>query len=53
MVSCNAFYGVYITYSICHIVVSIKNDGGGGGGAHRKCSLTGVIRVPSAFLRKL
>ena len=49
MVSCSAFDGVYMTSVVCHILVSIKNDGG----PHRNCGLTRVIRVPSTFLRKL
>ena len=50
MVSCSAFYGVYMTTVVfCHILVSIKNDGG----PHRNCSLTRVIRVLSTFLHKL
>ena len=51
MVSCSAFYGVNIM-----LVVSVMflypstNDGG----PHRNCTLyTRMIRVPSAFLRKL
>ena len=50
LVSCSAFYGVYMA-----IVVSViflypsKNDDG----PHKNYSLTRVIRAPSTFLRKL
>ena len=51
MVSCSAFYGVYMmsVVSVMFLYPS-RNDGG----PHRNCSLyTRVIHVPSAFLRKL
>ena len=49
--SCSAFYGVYnmSVVSTMFLYPSRKD-----GGLHRNCTLyTGVIRVPSAFLRKL
>ena len=50
MVSCSAFYGVYMTTVASVIFLSpSKNDGG----PHRNCSLTRAIRVPSTFLPKL
>ena len=52
MVSCSAFYGVYMM----SVVVSVmflypsRNDGG----PHRNCNLyKRVIRVPRAFILKL
>ena len=51
MVSCSAFYGVYMmsVVSVMFLYPS-RNDGG----LHRNCTLyTRVIHVPSAFLRKL
>ena len=48
---CSAFYGVYLMslVSVMFLYPS-RNDGG----PHRNCTLyTRVIRVPSAFLRKL
>ena len=50
MVSCSAYYGVYVTTVVS--VISLypsENDGG----PHRNCSLTRVVHVPSTFLRKL
>ena len=51
MVSCSAFYGVYMMSEVFVMLLKLsRNDGG----PHRNCSLyTRVIRVPSAFLRKL
>ena len=51
MVSCSTFYGVYMmsVVSVMFLYPS-RNDGG----PHRNFTLyTRVIRVPSAFLRKL
>ena len=51
MVSCSAFYGVYMmsVVSVMFLYPSRNDDG-----MHRSCSLyTRVICVPSAFLRKL
>ena len=50
MVSCRAYYGVYMTKDVSSYscIPASKNDGG----PHRNC-LTRVIRAPSTFLRKL
>ena len=50
MVSCSAFYGIYMT-TVVSVIFSYpsKIDGG----PHRDHSLTRVIRVLSTFLRKL
>ena len=51
MVSCSAFHGVYmISVVFVMFLYPSRNDGG----PHRNCTLyKRVIRVPSAFLRKL
>ena len=51
MANCSAFYDVYMmsVVSVMFLYPS-RNDGG----PHRNCSLyKRVVRVPSAFLRKL
>ena len=51
IVSCSAFYGVYVMSLVC---VMFLYPSGNDGGPHRNCTLyTRVIDVPSAFLRKL
>ena len=51
LVSCSAFYGVHMMSVVSVMLLyPSRNDGG----QHRNCTLhTRVIRVPSAFLRKL
>ena len=50
MVSCSAFYGVYVMSVVSVRLHPSRNDGG----PHRNCTLyTRVIHVPSAFLSKL
>ena len=54
MVSCSAFYGVYmmlvVSVMFLYLLYPSRNDGG----PHRNCTLyTRVIRIPSAFLYKL
>ena len=49
MVNCSVFYGVYMTYRICHILayscIHISDAG-----PHRNCTSTRVIRGTSTFL---
>ena len=50
MMSCRAYYGIYMTKEVSTIFLyPSKNDDGPG----INCSLTTVFRAPSTFFRKL
>ena len=52
MVSCSAFYNIYMML-VAHVSVIFLYPSRNDGGPNRNCTLyTRVIRVPSAFLRK-
>ena len=52
MVSCSAFYNIYMM-SVAHVSVIFLYPSRNDGGPHRNCTLyTRVIRVSSAFLSK-